>query len=113
MLPFSAAKRRQNVATAEGRGKHLSRKTSPVRGERLSGLKNLSPLPGLGFPQTETTAFSRGYVLTPLRGSFGLIPNSSSLGVLNLLHFPLYLRRRSFESIRTPVIIVPSAKMTR
>jgi len=32
-------------------------------------LKNLSPLAGLGFAQTETTAFSRGYILTPLRGS--------------------------------------------
>jgi len=49
-------------------------KPSPVRGERLSRLKNLSPLPGLGFAQTETTAFGRGYVLTPLRGSFCLIP---------------------------------------
>jgi len=43
-------------------------KLSPVRGERLSRLKNLSPLTGLGFAQTETTAFSRGYILTPLRG---------------------------------------------
>src|SRR5437867_12836272 len=32
----------------------------PVRGERLSRFKNLSPLPGLRFAQTETTAFSRG-----------------------------------------------------
>ena len=48
-------------------------KPSPDRGERLSRLKNLSPLPGLGFAQTETTAFSRGYILTPLRGSFRLI----------------------------------------
>src|SRR6266487_1905678 len=38
----------------------------------------------IGFPQTETTAFSRGYILMPLRGSFRLIPNSSSSGVLNL-----------------------------
>ncbi len=35
----SAAKRRQNVATAEGGGKDLSRKARPGRGERLSGLE--------------------------------------------------------------------------
>ncbi|PYS45806.1 MAG: hypothetical protein DMG13_31300 [Acidobacteria bacterium] len=46
----------------------------------LSRLNNLSPLPGLHFAHTETTAFSRGYVLTPLRGSFRLIRNSSSSG---------------------------------
>jgi len=37
----------------------------------------------IGFAQTETTAFSRGYILTPLRGSFRLIPNSSRSVVLN------------------------------
>jgi len=41
--------------------------------------KSLAPA-GAWFCQTETTAFSRGYVLTPLRGSFRLIRNSSSSG---------------------------------
>src|SRR5439155_22837866 len=36
------------------------------------------------FAQTETTAFSRGYILTPLRGYFRFILNSSSSGVLNV-----------------------------
>ena len=79
MPPFSAARRRKNVATAEGRGKAFIVENQFFDGCALSRLKNLSPLTGLGFAQTETTAFSRGYVLTPLRGSFRLIPTCSRL----------------------------------
>jgi hypothetical protein len=82
MPPFSAAKRHKNVATAEGRGKHLSWKTKPRQGRKTVALeKSSAPAGSWFFAQTETTAFSRGCILTPLRGSFRLIPNSSSSGI--------------------------------
>ena len=100
MLPFSAAERHKNVATAEGRGKHLSPEPKPRQGRKTAALeKSFAPAGAMsgceckrdsaqpskiGFAQTETTAFSRGYILTPLRGSFRLIPNSSRSGVLKL-----------------------------
>src|SRR6266487_380582 len=96
---FSAAKRHKNVATAEGRGKHLSWKNKPRQGRKTVALEKIfRPCRGnerlrmqarqraaskIGFAQTETTAFSRGYILTPLRGSFRLIPHSSRSVVLN------------------------------
>src|SRR6266516_8121680 len=100
MPPFSAAEGQKNVATAEGRGKHLSREPKPRQGRKTAALENSFAPAGamsgceckrdsaqpskIGFAQTETTAFSRGYILTPLRGSFRLIPNSSRSGVLKL-----------------------------
>ena len=90
MPPFSAAKRRKNVATAEGRGKHLTRKAKPRQGRKTVALEESFAPAGamsgcecqrdsaqpskIGFAQTETTAFSRGYILAPRRGSFRLIP---------------------------------------
>ncbi|PYS54739.1 MAG: hypothetical protein DMG13_07040 [Acidobacteria bacterium] len=56
----------------------------PRQGRKTVALEKSFAPAGASFCQTETTAFSRGYVLTPLRGSFRLIPNSSRSGVLNL-----------------------------
>src|SRR6266568_199501 len=58
-MSLSAAERRKNVATAEGRGSCDSGQHEPAKRERFSGLC-VSPL--------KTTAFSRGYILSPLRG---------------------------------------------
>src|SRR5439155_17861260 len=44
MPPFSAAERQKNVATAEGRGKHLSREPKPRQGRNPAALeKSFAP----------------------------------------------------------------------
>src|SRR5262245_58054268 len=61
----SAAKRRKNVATAEGRGLEFQA-NEPRSGGRLFR-RCAAHLPS----NTVTTAFSRGYILSPLRGRKG------------------------------------------
>ena len=62
-----AAERRQNIATAEGRGFPL-RKAKPRQGRKIFKRDSAQPSK-IGFrDKCLSTAFSRGYVLVPLRG---------------------------------------------
>ena len=63
-----AAERRKNVATAEGRGASLGNRVS--RG----AAKDSSAAPGSFTRDIRTTAFSRGYTLSPLRGCSNIVP---------------------------------------
>ena len=65
--PIKAAERRQILAPGVSPGFSGPIYDEPRRGERF--LANLSPLRGSALNDTLTTAFSRGYNLSPLRGS--------------------------------------------
>ena len=77
MIPDSAAERRQNVATAGGRGCHLA-------AHKRGAAKDSAAAPRLMPVQNSSTAFSRGYILPPLRGWNRIIQNSMTSGDLTV-----------------------------
>jgi len=60
-------KRKKTTATAVSLSFELPTENRTIRGERF--LANLSPLRGSVLNDSLTTAFGRGYDLSPLRGS--------------------------------------------
>src|SRR5690242_1540572 len=65
--PIEAAERRQILAPGASPGFSGNTTMSPGRGERF--LANFRPSGGSVLNDTLTTAFGRGYDLSPLRGS--------------------------------------------
>ena len=70
MIPDSAAERRQNVATAG-----VVAISQPIS---RGAAKDSAAAPRLMRVQNGSTAFSRGYILTPLRGRNRIIQNLHS-----------------------------------
>src|SRR5262245_11130615 len=76
MMSKKAAERRKSVATAEGRGNERQEVVSRVAAKDSFAATRLMRW------KTLTTAFGRGYVLTPLRGflASALLLSSSAYG---------------------------------